>query len=140
MWSGEITEVTRKVGTVEEPRPRPSWQYESCPGWCIREHDEDDIVLDRYHQAEPRTVQLELSSHPAEARSETFHRVDAMVRVCLFVGEPEPRVFVEPGDSRTGQMVLTVASALRLVAMIQAVAEETHSDPIAGSDRTAGST
>lgn len=96
------------------PGPQPSWQREPCPPWCIREHGEDDIALDRYHQGEPVPVPAVLSADPAEPRAATFTAVDLTLRTGQYVGEVVDWVAIEPAAQAAPRIVLTAESAHRL--------------------------
>lgn len=93
------------------PGTPPSWQAEPCPTWCIREHAEDDVALDRYHQGEATTLPILMSTAPDEPHQETFAPVDVMVRIGRYAGEATDWVAIEPVVPR---MTLTVESARRL--------------------------
>jgi hypothetical protein len=96
------------------PRPQPSWQREPCPPWCIREHDEHDIPLDRYHQGEPSVLPVLISTGPEEPRVATFEPVDLTLRVGRYAGEVVDWVAIEPVDLTVPRMVLAAESADRL--------------------------
>jgi hypothetical protein len=100
------------------PGPQPSWQREPCPAWCAREHDEDDIPLDRYHQGEPSLLPVLMSDHPEEPRTDTFAPVDLTIRVGRYVDEIVDWVTIEP-VTPAARMVLTTESAHRLAQRIQ---------------------
>jgi len=93
------------------PGPRPSWQAEPCPPWCDREHDENDIELDRYHQGEPRTMSVLTSTNPQEPRQATFSPADLVIRTGRYVGEGVDWIAI---DSTRTRIILTVDSARRL--------------------------
>lgn len=99
------------------PGPQPSWQDEPCPPWCIREHVEDDLVLDRYHQGEASTLSVMMSTDPGEPRAATFEAAELMIRVGRFDGERTSWVAIEPVSPR---MTLTAESARRLSQRIAA--------------------
>lgn len=101
------------------PGPQPSWQREPCPPWCIREHDEDDIPLDRYHQGEPSLLPVLMSDHPEEPRGDTFAPVDLTIRVGRYVTEVVDWVAIEPVALSVARMVLTAESAERLAQLIR---------------------
>jgi len=106
------------------PGPQPSWQHEPCPSWCVREHDEDDLALDRYHQGEPSTLSVTMSTKPEEPREGTFTAVDLMIRVGRYAGESVDWVAIEPAMPR---MTLTAGSARRLAQRLTAQLAE-HDD------------
>ena len=93
------------------PGPQPSWQAEPCPPWCDREHDEDDIALDHYHQGEATTLPVLMSTAPEEPRAATFAPVDLVIRVGQYAGEGVDWIAIESTRTR---MTLTVDSARRL--------------------------
>lgn len=97
------------------PGPQPSWQQEPCPPWCVREHDEDDIALDRYHQGEPSVLPVLISTGPEEPRSATFESVDLTIRVGRYAGDLSDWVAIEPVQLTAPRMVLAAESADRLV-------------------------
>lgn len=93
------------------PGPQPSWQAEPCPPWCIREHAEHDIALDRYHQGEATTLSILMSADPREPREDTFAPADVMIRIGRYAGESADWVAIETAAPR---MTLTAESARRL--------------------------
>lgn len=101
------------------PGSQPSWQHQPCPAWCIREHDEDDIPLDRYHQAEPSRLPVLMSDHPEEPRLSTFAPVELTIRVGRYVDEMVGWVAIEPVELAAPRMVLTAESAHRLAKQVQ---------------------
>lgn len=95
--------------------PQPPWQREPCPSWCVREHAEDDIALDRYHQGEPSSVTVLMSTGPEEPRGATFAPVELTLRLARYVDEVVEWVAIEPVRPFEPRMVLTAESARRLV-------------------------
>jgi len=118
------------------PGPQPSWQVEPCPPWCVREHDEDDIALDRYHQGEPSRLQVSMSTTPEEPREATFATVALTLRTGRYVGESVDWIAIEPVAPR---MTLTAESARRLgQRLAQQLAQHSSAVRTDGADRAPG--
>ncbi|WP_017933027.1 DUF6907 domain-containing protein [Nocardioides sp. Iso805N] len=98
----------------------PTWQREPCPRWCIRDHDEDDIALDRYHQGSATTVPVLMSTDSEEPRSATYVPVDLAIRVGRYAGELIDWVAIEPVRLTAPRLVLTAESAARLAEQVTA--------------------
>lgn len=97
----------------------PTWQREPCPRWCIRDHDKDDIALDRYHQGSATTIPVLMSIEPEEPRSATYVPVDLAIRVGRYAGELIDWVAIEPVKPAP-RLVLTAESAERLAQQVTA--------------------
>lgn len=100
------------------PGPQPSWQREPCPRWCVREHRESDLPLDRYHQGTPWAIPVAMSTDPAEPRTTTFATVEVSVHAGRYVGELVDWVAIEPLGPEPQRLVLTAESAQRLARQI----------------------
>ncbi|MEX0428453.1 hypothetical protein AB3X52_12550 [Nocardioides sp. DS6] len=101
------------------PGLQPSWQREPCPLWCIREHGEDDIALDRYHQGPPASLSVAMSTRPDEPHHNNFETVDLTLRVGRFSGEIVDWVAIEPIELTVPRIVLTAESASRLAQRVK---------------------
>lgn len=104
--------------------PEPSWQREPCPPWCVREHDEDDIPLDRYHQSAPSLLPILMSGYPEEPRSSTFVPAELTVRVGRYSTEVVEWVAIEPVALSAPRLVLTAESAYRLAQQVKEQLED----------------
>jgi hypothetical protein len=110
------------------PGPQPSWQREPCPAWCVREHDEDDIPLDRYHQSEPSVLPVLASERPEEPHGNRFAPVDLTIRIGRYVGEVVDWVAIEPIALSAPRVVLTAESAHRLAQRVEEQLERAVAD------------
>ena len=99
------------------PGPQPSWQPEPCPPWCVREHEESDLPLDRYHQAEPALLPVLVSTDPAEPRDATLTAADLTLRLGAYAAEPVSWIAIEP-VADGARLVLSTDSARELARRI----------------------
>jgi hypothetical protein len=93
---------------------RPTWQREPCPPWCVRDHDEDDIPLDRYHQASPSVVPVLASSDPETMATGSLVSIDLTIRIGRHAGDVLDWIAIEPLPTTAPRLVLTAESAARL--------------------------
>jgi hypothetical protein len=67
--------------------PRPSWQSQACPPWCVVRHRESDQPDDRVHESPARS--LPVTAHDARTTELllALSRPDASQTDWVFVGE-----------------------------------------------------
>lgn len=108
-----------KVSTPDVSSPRPYWQAEPCPPWCLGGHLNEHSSDDRKHFSEwTQPVQLTLHD-PVIHRGDgeiLAEPVELLVHVIQHNRETAPRVVVEPEIKTEGldTLHLTEAEALRL--------------------------
>lgn len=103
-------------------RPRPSWQTDECPAWCVVEHREDDRPADRVHDS-AGTYLHAILRRVETGEAEATELLVAASRRCgshddwIFIGEPEKR----------GQhLALSRESARRLSVALDAILDRQH--------------
>ncbi|MBN9240800.1 MAG: hypothetical protein BGO97_13885 [Micrococcales bacterium 70-64] len=102
-------------------RSRPTWQLDECPAWCSVEHAEGDHPDDRVHRSPGVAV-------PVVARRTSFEGAGivrgseaAELEVALARVDGESQTWLYAGEGPRSAIEVTVESAERLAAVIEAV-------------------
>lgn len=93
---------------------RPSWLNESCPPWCLREHEEDDHPEDREHRGDAVVIGVVASGADEVAVGDLLRPIDLVVQLHRRVGVPVEWVSIEPAQARQPRLALTRGSARAL--------------------------
>lgn len=90
--------------------PRPTWQQDDCPSWCVVAHHEDDHPDDRKHLSATRTVPvIELTADGQTGRDVPraaelvvlMQRRDGVADTWLYVGDGSDQLLqMTPGSWR----------------------------------------
>lgn len=107
--------MTRPERRSPPDRPVPSWLAEHCPPWCVREHQEDDHVEDRYHQDEPGLYPVIGGRADTVPITSSLAALELVVRRGRHVGESVTWIAVEAVDGAGPRLLLTLESAHLLV-------------------------
>lgn len=99
------------------PHPRPSWQRDDCPAWCVVDHRESDPPDDRVHDSAGVYV-------PAVVRrseSAADEAIELLVLLSRRHGEPDDWVFLGEPDRLGQHVTLSRESAIRVTSTLAAL-------------------
>jgi hypothetical protein len=108
---------------------RPSWQRSACPGWCTKDHTDDDIDGDRDHMSEPTyspAIRLRRRSGSDGPYRRDVEGVDLVLTTFQGPGEPHPWISIGLSEDRE-YMELSVDSARRLVSNLGSLLQQAAS-------------
>jgi len=99
--------------------PRPSWQHEPCPPWCVTEHHEDDLLGDRFHDSAGTYLTVSVPDEDAPAGTSAAELFLSRFRR---VGEPEEWIHLEVDAHVQPGLTISPESARALARTLLAVA------------------
>ena len=101
-------------------RPRPSWQHEPCPPWCVVEHDEADQPADRIHDSAGRYTAAVLGGPLEDEQTAT----ELLILMSRRSGDPRDWVFLGQPDRGGHHLSLSRESAIRVAHAILRLASD----------------
>lgn len=108
---------------------RPSWLNESCPPWCLREHEEDDHPEDREHRGDAVVISVVASGADEVAVGDLLRPTELVVQLHRRVGVGVEWVSIEPAQARHPRLALTRGSARALVDALRRADDQPGSRP-----------
>jgi hypothetical protein len=121
--SADIAALAATVAAQE--KPRPSWQAEACPSWCVVPHRENDHPDDRYHDSEFSRVNLTTEPPETEVIDGVTYGADDVPELSALLSqhdEAEPRIVLIHNDRNQAYMSLAEAEdvALGILSLVRA--------------------
>lgn len=107
-----------------QSRPKPTWQTDECPTWCVTEHRENDHPQDRFHDSHGIYLPAILGIPDETQADPAPEAVELLVVRSRRCGTNEDWVFIGEPDRPRQRLLLSAESAARLITALATTTSE----------------